>query len=414
MTQRRDFIKKALIGGLGLGLLPSFKLYEEPPAVGWNDINSQFNIPEDYYYFNTGTLGISPKYVIHHYQRAIEEINTKGHYDQYKKKVYSKLASFLSCSEEELAITRNVTEGNNIAAWALPLKKGDEVILTTHEHAGNAIPWLNRARIDGLKIVLVELGKDGNDTLSKLSQKVSARTKVIAMPHIPCSIGHILPVKQIVKLARTIGAYSCIDGAHGAGMLSLNLPALGCDIYAGCFHKWMLGPKGSGFVYVKKSLLPTLETYFAGAYSDQSWSFEKAQPSFGGIRSDSAQRHSYGTQSDPLFAGIAASIEYMEALGMKKVENTIRNKGKRLCEQLLEMPEIELLVSEQAKENAGIISFRPRKKDYRAMTESLGKEGFRLRTVSESGINCIRVSTHIYNRDQDIDRLAGAIKKQLG
>ncbi len=396
-----------------MSLFSSFRGEEQPPPIGWNNIESQFNIPPDYHYLNTGTLGISPKYVIHSYQKAIELLNTKGAYDQYKKQLYQRMASFFKCEEQELALTKNVTEGNNIAAWALPLKKGDEVILSTHEHVGNAIPWLNRARIDGLKIVLVELGKNGTETLSNISQKVSSRTKVIAMPHIPCTIGHILPVKQIAKLANTLGAYSCIDGAHGAGMLSLDLRSMGCDIYSGCFHKWMLGPKGSGFVYIKQSLLSSLDTHFAGAYSDNSWSFENAKLEFGGIRSDSAQRHAYGTQSDPIHAAVLSSIEFIEKLGVKKVEKTIRNKGKRLCEQLLELPELEVLASTQANENGGIVSFKPKRKDYREMYQNLSRQGFRIRAVPESSIDCIRVSTHIYNSDASIDQFVSAVKKEL-
>ncbi|MFY0644374.1 MAG: aminotransferase class V-fold PLP-dependent enzyme [Bacteroidia bacterium] len=414
LSQRREFLKKGILAGLGLGLMPSLSLANDSvPQPGWNDLKGQFNIPKDYHYFNTGTLGISPKYVIEKYKSAIDVVNSKGIYGQHKKALIAALSDLVSCDIEEIALTHNVTEGINIAAWAVPLKKDDEIILCTHEHAGNIIPWLNRAEKDKLKIKLIELGANGTETLVNLANAVTANTKVIALPHIPCTIGHVLPVKQICKLASSIGAYSCIDGAHGAGMLELDMHDIGCDFYSSCFHKWMLGPKGSGFLFVRKALLPMVETHYAGAYSDQNWSLENAQVQYSGIRTDSAARYAYGTQSDAIHAGSLASIEFMRALGMKKVANHIRKIGKYLCEGLLEIPEIELLVSSNSKETAGIISFKPKNKDYKELTKVLNHDSFRIRMVPESGINCIRISTHLYNSKEDIDLLLSAIKKHV-
>ena len=414
LGERREFLKKGLLAGLGASLIPSWVVADNQiPPPGWNNLKAHFNIPEAYYYFNTGTLGISPNYVTEKYKNAIDLMNTKGQYDLYKAKLITELSTFISCSEDEIALTRNVTEGINIAVWALPLQKGDEIILCTHEHAGNSLPWLNRAEKDGLQLKIIELGKNGTETLVNLANAVSPRTKVIALPHVPCTIGHILPIKRICEFASSIGAYSCIDGAHGAGMLELDMQKLGCDFYSSCFHKWMLGPKGSGFLYINKNLLPHVATYFSGAYSDQGWSFENAEIRYDGIRRDSASRYSYGTQSDPLHAASLASIEFLNALGMKKVAKHIRKMGKHLCEGLLAIPEVELLVSDQPKENAGIISFRARSKDFKELNQALAKDSFRLRVVPESGINCIRVSTHLYNSQEDVDQLISAIKKHI-
>lgn len=414
MSDRRSFIKKAALAGLGLGILPSFKLTDETePKIGWNNISKMFQIAEGLHYFNTGTMGLSPLFVSNAYKNAIDLTNSSGVYNKHEKEFKSSLASFVNCVENELALTHNVTEGINIAAWSIPLNKGDEVILCTHEHAGNALPWLNRAKVDGLNIKLIELGKNGNETLVNLAGAMSGRTKVIALPHIPCTIGHILPIKDICDFAKSYNCYTCIDGAHGAGMLELDLKKIGCDFYSGCFHKWMLGPKGSGFLYINERLLPKLNSYFVGAHSDEGWDFRNKEVSYDGLKSNSAHRYYYGTQSDAIYAASKASIDFFNELGMKKVEKEIKKRGRLLCSLLEEIEDIELLVSSNKKENSGIISFRPKNKDFKALASALNKATFRVRMVPESGIDCIRVSCHIYNSEQDITAFVSKLRELL-
>lgn len=414
LNNRREFIKTAALAGLGIGLLESFiSPQEDNPPIGWNDISSLFIKDPKLHYLNTGTLGLSPKSVINAYTSAIAEINTTGKYDKHEAGLVQSLAEFIKCTTEELVLTKNVTEGINIAAWSVPLKEGDEIVLCTHEHAGNALPWLNRAKRDNLKIVLIELGKNGNETLINIAKVMSKRTKVIALPHIPCTIGNILPIKEICSLAKAYNCYSCIDGAHGPGMLELDMKDIGCDFYASCFHKWMLGPKGSGFLYIRAERLPELETYFVGAHSTGNWSFEHAEISYEGLKLRSAHRYYYGTQSDAIHAASKAAIDFLNTLKMKKVEKHISEVGRYLCNALEETDGLEVLNSSKKNENAGIISFRPRTKDFRILNEALLQDMFRLRVVSESGIDCIRVSTHIYNNKTEVDALVDRIAFHL-
>ncbi len=415
MSDRREFLRTAALAGIGMSIMPSLRAFaDDKPTIGWNDIPSLFIKEKDYHYFNTGTMGLSPKHVINAYKDAIDQANSKGIYSQHEAPLKSALAKFINCSENEIALTHNVTEGINIAAWSLPLNEGDEVILCTHEHAGNALPWLNRAKVDKLSIRLIELGANGNETLVNIAKIISSKTKVIALPHVPCTIGHVLPIKEICDLAKKFNCYSCIDGAHGAGMLELDMKDIGCDFYSSCFHKWMLGPKGSGFLYINEKLLPRLNTYYVGAHSDLGWSFEGGKVDYKGLKPDSAHRYYYGTQSDSIYAASKASIDFINTLGAKKVVKKISELGHYLCKRLEEIEGIKLLVSTKKSETAGIISFKTLKKDFMEVNQLLSNDNFRLRIVTENGLDCIRVSTHIYCSKTEIDefavKLAAALK----
>ena len=219
----------------------------------WKRIQKEFTIDKRIDYLNTGTMGLSPKVVRESVMQRMEVVNSTGSYSGMEHLAQERLGQLMHCEASEIAITHNVSEGLNIAAWALPLQRGDEVILTNHEHVGNALPWLNRKRKDGIEIKMLKLADTGEECLQRIKALVTPRTKVIAVPHVTCTTGQILPIKAICAFAKTKGIYTLIDGAHGVGMLNLDVKDLGCDMYVSCCHKWMLGPKGTGVLYANKT-----------------------------------------------------------------------------------------------------------------------------------------------------------------
>jgi L-cysteine/cystine lyase len=220
----------------------------------WQTIRQLFPLSKDFIYLNNGTMGPSPFPVIEAVKKGMMDGDQLGSYGGWENTA-NKLAKFVNVNDDEIALTHNVTEGINIACWGLPLKKGDEVIMNTHEHVGNALPWLNRQKVHGIVIKTFTPSLTAADTLKSIEALITKKTKAIAVPHIPCTQGQILPIQEIVSLAKSKNIFSIIDGAHGAGMMPLNLHQLGCDVYISCCHKWMLGPKGTGFIYVRKCIV---------------------------------------------------------------------------------------------------------------------------------------------------------------
>ncbi|MCB9262270.1 MAG: aminotransferase class V-fold PLP-dependent enzyme [Flavobacteriales bacterium] len=413
MHDRRNFLKMSAVGLAGLVANPNDLLADESKSkkmatVSWKNIEKQFDIDKNINYLNNGTAGLSPKSV----QKAVFErmkyINLHGVYGGLEQELLNSLAAHFGIKSNEIALTHNVTEGINIAAWALPLKSGDEVILTNHEHVGNAVPWLNRQKKDGIKVVMAEIKPTAEQTFEEIKSKCTAKTKVIAVPHITCTLGQILPVKQLVELAKSRGIKTFIDGAHGAGMLNLDLKELGCDMYATCGHKWMLGPKGTGFVYINEELISELNGIFVGAGSDTRWDISDEMTAIEDYVK-TGHRFYYGTQNSALYAGWIEAINFFETLGQDKVEERIRSLNQHLFEGLKSISTIKILTPEETISRCGVVSFLVSNKSDTVM-EQFRKDGWILRFVAESKLDCIRVSTHIYNTENQIDALLEKLK----
>ena len=358
-------------------------------------------------------MGVSPYSVIDAvYQKSVT-INTKGTYGGGDHEAIEAIARFVGADKDEIAFTHNVTEGNNLVAQGLPLQKGDEVIMTTHEHVGGGLPWLNRARHDGIVIKVINLGATAAETINNIEKAITKKTKAFALPHIPCTIGQVLPAKQISALAKSKGIYSFFDGAHGPGMLNLDLHDIDCDFYSSCCHKWMLGPKGTGFLYVKKEKLDVLKPIMVGAYSDTGWDMLSNPPTMTGY-TPSAHRFYYGTQSAELYEGIMAAIKFHETIGKQVIEDRIKYLASYLRDGLKNLgTNVELVTPEEPSSRAAVTAFRLKNMTMQKFQEHAVKENFTIRTVPENNVNVIRISTHLYNQKDEIDKFLDLVKRSV-
>ena len=416
---RKEFFRNAILAypALSAGMAYSQIHTSQVPVDStnnesfWKLVRSQFPLTKDITYLNNGTMGVSPYAVIDAVHQKSVSINTKGTYGGGDHEAIDAISKFVGANKDEIVFTHNVTEGNNIIAQGLPLKKGDEVILTTHEHVGGALPWLNRAKQDGIILKVINLGNTAAETLSNIEAAITKKTKAFALPHIPCTIGQILPAKEIAALAKSKGIFSFFDGAHGPGMLNLNLHDMDCDFYSSCCHKWMLGPKGTGFLYIKKEKLETLKPLMVGAYSDSGWDMLSNPPTMTGY-SPSAHRFYYGTQSAELYEGIIAAIKFHETIGKQTIEDRVKYLASYLREGLKNLgPNIELVTPDEAVSRGAVTAFRLKNMTMQKFQELGNKENFTIRTVPENNVNVIRISTHIYNQIEEIDKFIDLTKR---
>lgn len=417
MSSRRNFIKQGFLATNALLLpnlateakstLPSQKSLAENPDFYWKSLRKSFPLKPEITFLNNGTMGPSPWPVIQASYLSDIEINDTAHYGGWNAAVKA-LAKFVNAEESEIALTHNVSEGINIIAQGLPLKSGDEIVVSNHEHVGNALPWLNRARIDKLTVKVLDYNLPDDKLLEQLDSLCSKKTKVIALPHIPCTNGRVYPINKFGELAKKYGAFFFVDGAHGAGMTKLDFSQLNCDFYASCSHKWMLGPKGTGFLYIRKDKLDSVNPRFVGGHSDSGWDVLSGNPHIDGWMPQ-ANRFFYGTQNTSNYKGVVAAIDFLTAIGMDNVTSRIKELNDHLYKKLLEIDTITLLTPENAK--AGIVSFKPQGKEYKDIYNRLMEQKIVIRAVPENNINCLRVSTHIYNSFEEIDSFVNALNK---
>ena len=377
----------------------------------WTQIRQQFRLSYNRIYLNTAGLGPSPRRVIDAVADMIEDLEGRcesGHSHELWTTAKERAARIFGCDADEIAYTRNTTEGVNIVCNGLPLKEGDEVITTTHEHVGNTISWLARQRRDGIRMRVFEPSMaSADETLQRLKDQITSRTRAISVSHITTATGQVLPLAAIGRLAAEHDLYFFVDGAQSAGHIPLDMREIGCHAYATSGHKWLLGPKGTGLLYVRRDALDLIEAKWVGAYSGGG-DFDMATGVF--EFADSAQRYEFGTVPVSLFHGLSEAMGFLLDLGMDRVWERTHYLGTRLMAGLRDVG-ANVISPKAAAENSGIVTFRVEGKTRQELQSYLAKDHkIRSRGIYEGGLDALRVAPHIYSTSADVDRVVEAVE----
>lgn len=377
----------------------------------WSAIREDFPIVHELIYMNNGTMGPSPYDVTKRVTDRIAYVDRTGDYNGDYEGVRKAIASLLHAEDESrIAFTHNVSESISIVASGLKLKRGDEVILTDQEHAGNAIPWLARAKRDGIVIKFVTLAADTNEVLARFQKAVTPRTRVIAVPHVTCTNGQVLPIKELSAMAHKAGAWLMADGAHPPGMMQVDVRDLGVDAYASCGHKWLCGPKGVGFLYITEAMQNEVAPTWTGAEADKHWDYT------GDLQwLPSASRFDFATQNFALFDGLHAAIDHFNRIGIADIEARVQFLTRRLRECMSDTLAGQYDMLTPTDSVTGLTTVRFRNMEYHAFANKLLSEHkIRTRVVPESNLNANRFSVHIYTSAGDIDSFCQSAKAVLG
>lgn len=381
----------------------------------WNKLRNQFPLTRERIYVNNGGLGPSPTVsiqAVHDRIDELEEISEKGHSPKLWSSTKEKAGHVLGCRPEEVAFTRNTTEGINIVCNGLPLKAGDEVITSTHEHVGNTITWLARQKRDGIVIKVFEPSTaSAQENIDRIERLIGSRTRVISISHVTTTTGQVLPVKEIGKLAARHHLQYFIDGAQAAGMMPVDVTDIGCHAYATSGHKWLLGPKGTGLLYVRESALDSIDAKFVGAYSNTG-PFDMRTGEF--HLHPTAQRYEYGTVNAPLFCGLSASMAFLLDLGLQRVQRRNHALATALMNGLDELG-ATVLSPRHPGEHSSIVTFKLKQMPRDPLQKFLATQ-FRIRArgIYEGGLEGLRVSLHIYNSFAEVSRVLEGVGAAQG
>ncbi len=420
MSSRRKFIRNSATGLAGVAIVPGtfIDLVEIKDYAAiiigiekghWEGVRDLFPLSHSRAYLNTGTMGPPSYKVLETVGRWNTKVATTGNYNGYEPAL-ERIAEFVGAQKEEIALTHSTTEGINVVAQGLQLKKGDQVIMTDHEHVGGALPWLSRGKRDGIVLKTFTPARTEAENIERISELITGRTKVIAVPHITCTTGIRLPIKQIAALAKEKGLITAIDGAHGPGSMDLDLVDLGVDVYVACCHKWLCGPGGSGFIFVRQEVQDRIDPVFVGAMSDTGWRLDNEEQSIASWN-NTAHRYFYGTQSASIFQGVMSAMDMMNDIGTSVVQKRILHLSGYLTElrRKSDLP-IEFLSADEEGSRSGMVGFRLLEVDYQHVFEKAMLAGFRIRMVPESGLNSLRISTHIYNNEKELESFVAFLK----
>jgi isopenicillin-N epimerase len=376
----------------------------------WNSVRSQYMIPDGTIDLNNGSYGPTPRPVFEAlvgYQRRLAEDPSRfgEQFDRLMRVVKPKLAQFVGSDPDCTAIVTNLTYGMNVFARGIRgLAPGDEILTTNQEYGAVNNAWDHAAGDRDLLIRSVNIPSppESADQIVKLIEAgISPRTRVIYVSHITTTTGLVLPVRRICELARSRRILSVIDGAHAPGMIRVNIGEIDCDFYTGNCHKWLCAPLGNAFIAAHPRSWDRLEPFLVG----WGWSKEKPETFQGNFESP-------GIHNVALHNAIGEAVDFQLAIGKEKIEARGRELSEAGKDLFTSMPGVKLLTPRDPALCGSMAAFSlPAVQDELRMQEALKKRGIIIPAGANSAGGRMRVSTHIYNKMEDLHALAEALRE---
>ena len=399
-------------GGAGLrDLRPDFPLLAGSPGL---------------VYLDSAATSQKPRAVLDAMRTYYETANANPHRGAYAlsgaateayHSARATIARFLGAADADtLIFTRGTTESLNLLATAWGhshVHRGDRIVVTRLEHHANFVTWQQLARAVGAEFRICELDDTGQVDLDQMRALVTANTRVVAFGHVSNALGTVNDVRAIVKIAHAVGAVAFCDGAQGAPHLRVGFDALGVDAYAFSGHK-MLGPMGIGGVIVRRKLLEAMPPYQYGG--------DMIEFVFDGDSTWNTLPHKFeaGTPNVEGAVGLAAAVQYLDALGMDAVRAHEVALSRYALAQLREIEGLEVQGPATAEERSGVVSFTLGDIHPHDLSTMLDVDQVCVR----AGHHCaqplmralkvtstVRASFYVYNTLADVDALVASLRK---
>jgi L-cysteine/cystine lyase len=364
-------------------------------------------------YLNTGTFGPMPTAVADEIRRAYGEIERQGAFSpgvfwqmelEGFEAVRQQVAALLHADPAEIALTRNVTDGINIVLHGLDWQPGDQVILTDHEHPSGTVPWLSLAERAGVELRWLELVDDADEIVARFQRLLSPRSRLAQLSHVSCLTGLRLPMERLCRLAQQAGVLTLVDGAHAEGQFAVDVQALGCDFYAACGHKWLLGPQGVGMLYVRREHVARLRPIWLGW--DVAQPFDRAARSY--QLQDTAARFEQSTRAWPLYLAFGKAVEFVEGVGLPAVEQRVQGLRRDFIGQLRAIPGVTVLSPLDPALGTGLVTARVAGWSYDALQQRLWEQQ-RIITNVIREFDALRFSLAFFTGEDELDTALRAI-----
>ena len=396
---RRTLLAAAVLTG------PAGMAAAAPPG---RDTGADYLFAPGLTYLNTGSAGPTPRAVIDRMVRAVVEIEANpvrmtygaGPIRLQTDQARESAAALLGCNAQDLLITRSTTEAMNSIAQGMRLEPGDRVLTTDQEHHGGSLCWTWLARRRGVVVDVVPIAPGDHDPrtiVDRFARAMTPDTRVISVSHVITTTGYLMPIPEIAALARSRGALCVVDGAQAIGQVAVDVKALGCHAYAASGQKWLMGPKGTGLLYVSPDAV------------------EAIQP----IQAEDGHRflsESVGMGCLPLAVGLEAAIEALRGRGMASVSARISALRHQAWQGMRDIPGLDVVSVPPGPHATGLVAARlPDAIDSRVLVDALReRHGVVVKMSEKRWLNGIRLSPHIFNTEADIDRALSAIRTELG
>jgi len=430
MNARRDFLRQIVPAGAAVGvfgarlksgpavlartLSATEAVAGRPPAEVaadedyWREIQEAFTLDRTIINLNNGYTCPSPRVVHEALKRYLDISNQAPIYWMWNtlepnvEQVRRKLAVEVGCDMEELAITRNASEGLQIAQLGIDMQPGDEVVTTDQDYGRMLDTWDQRVRRDKIKVTKISFPvptHNLSELTAKIENAITPKTKVIHICHITNLTGQLFPVRDIARMARAKGIQTIVDGAHAFAHFPFKVSDLECDYYGCSLHKWLLAPVGTGFLYVRRENIAKL------------WPLTPAAAS---KANDIRKFEEVGTHPAANHNAIAEALAFHQAIGIERKSARLRYLTDRWATRLEKHPRVKILSSRQPGQSWGLGNVALEGVDVSKAYDFLWSK-YRIITaaIKRQDYQGLRITPNVYTTLAEIDTFSGAVEDLL-
>jgi selenocysteine lyase/cysteine desulfurase len=385
----------------------------DPSAIDAEQIRAGIPALNECVYLNTGTFGPMPRVVADEIRRTYGEVERQGTFSPCVfqelelnglEETRTKVANLAHATSAEIALTHNVTDGINIVLHGLDWSPGDEVIISEEEHPAGTTPWLALAERRGIVVRLLPVYADPEEMAARFEALIGPRTRLACLSHVSCMSGVRLPVARLCTVAHNAGVLTLIDGAHAEGQFPLDVPATGADFYAACGHKWLLGPQGTGFLYIRHERLPDVRPAWMGWGMNKT--FDRAALRY--ELEPTAARFEQSTQPWPLYLALGRAIDYIQGIGLPKIEAQVQQLVSVFRTRLSEIPGLTFHTPAEPHQASGLVTCSIPGWEAEALSQHLWQSQ-RILTNYIQEFNALRFSVAFFNTVEELELAAQAV-----
>jgi isopenicillin-N epimerase len=368
----------------------------------------------------TVARGPSPRVVtdavIDGYLRMNQSRRGGNNYPERREEVRRRLAAHVGCAPEEVALTRNTTDGVTTVVSGLSLRPGDEILTTNQEHGPYYGLLHQRAARDGVVVRAIDVptpARNQDQLAEAFEQAIGPRTRLILVCHVAMT-GQIMPVRRIAEAAHRRGAQVLVDGALAFGHIVVNPEELGCDYYAASFHKWACGPTATGFFFARPEHIKALPPLYGHARHDNGYGPAFDDPTM-------KKFESFGTHPAFLTAAIGQMLDFREAIGGDRIQARHHYLKRYWADQVKDEPGLKLYASLEPELSCSLLAFEVRGKTYAEATRPLREKKIGLSGAYVNGrfgdpaswTDVIMANPALFTTTDDLDQFVQALRPIL-